>query len=113
MEPSHVLSHRVFSRQEKNFLKPDLESSDILLQGYVDSFDLPSHLETHKIIFWVLLFFLSFSLIKPKKVVILVILVKDKVDFKVTFVKYTIFIQQLSFKPQFANSVTSFAMKAS
>ena len=39
MEPSHVLSHRVFSRQEKNFLKPDLESSDILLQGYVDYVD--------------------------------------------------------------------------
>ena len=107
MEPSHVLSHRVFSRQEKNFLKPDLESSDILLQGYVDSFDLPSHLETHEMIFWVLLF-LSFSLNLTKKIVILVVLVNVEVDFKRIYVKYTIFIQRLGLKSRFANSDTFF-----
>ena len=109
MEPSHVLSHRVFSRQEKNFLKPDLESSDILLQGYVDSFDLPSHLETHEMIFWVLLLFLSFSLnLTKKKIVILVILVNVEVDFKRIFVKNTIFIQRLGLISRFANSDTFF-----
>ena len=62
MEPSHILGHRVFPRHEKNFLKLDLDSPDILLQGYLDSFDLPSHLENHETVLWLLLHFLSFTI---------------------------------------------------
>ena len=86
MEPSHVLSHRVFSRRQKNFLQPDLESSNILPQGYVDSFDLPIYQITDLPIYRFSRnnilgsppfseFFIKFN---QKKIVILV---KDEVDY--------------------------------